>query len=198
MKNALLVLAAATVMTPVAASAQTAGPTFSGPYIGVSAGWNQGSEKNVLPGPGGTSEKRSGVAVRGSAGYDVAVGEHALVGAEVGVATGGRDIQTNNVGNGYRTNPKIALDAAARIGVKPVDRLLLFGKVGWGFQRVQTTLSTPTATFDRNSSENGLLFGGGAEVAVTKNVALKVDYDRTSFNDHYKRDRVLGGVSFRF
>ena len=83
MKKAALAFALfAATATP--ALAQTAGsaPTFSGGHVDVTAGWNRGTTKDVLPGPGDRHSHKSGVAVRGSAGYDVPLGNSAIVGAE--------------------------------------------------------------------------------------------------------------------
>ncbi|MFC4254860.1 outer membrane protein [Croceibacterium xixiisoli] len=185
-------------MVPAMASAQTSGETFSGPYIGVQGGWNQGQDEDVLTGPGRTGAKKSGVVVRGVAGYGHAIGEHVVIGAEAGIATGGRDISTVNGTSQYITNPGITLDAVARLGVKPIDNVMLFGKAGWAFQRIETTLITPSQRLTDKSSEHGFLFGGGVEVGVTPNVALRAEFDRVSFNDNYARNRALAGVSLRF
>jgi len=193
-----LPFAALALMVPAMASAQTSGETFSGPYIGVQGGWNQGQDEDVLSGPGRTGAKKSGVVARGIVGYGHAIGEHVIIGAEAGIATGGRDISTVNGTTRHLTDPGITLDAAARIGVKPIDNVMLFGKGGWAFQRVTTSLTTADGSLTSKSSEHGILFGGGVEVGVTPNVALRAEFDRVSFNDNYKRNRALAGVSLRF
>lgn len=193
----VLAAIAAAAAIPTIASAQTAAPTFSGPHIGVSAGWNQG---RVDEGTGSARlrDNQSGVAVRGAAGYDVAIGNSAIIGAEIGIASGGRDIIATRGANRYRVDPGVALDASARIGVKPTSALLVYGKAGWAAERVKTSLTNGTRTIAGKSTEHGFLWGGGLEVAMSKNVSLKAEYDRVSFNDQYKRNRLLGGVNFRF
>lgn len=197
MKRIVLALAlGATTMGT--AHAQDAAPSFTGPRVGISAGWNQGTDKQVLPGPGETGSKKSGIAVRGVVGYDAPIGNFVTLGGELGVGIGGRDIVTRNATQQYRTDPGITFDASARLGVKPTNNVLLFGRAGWAMQRVKTTLTNGAVSVTDKDTEHGFLFGGGAELAVTQNVALRVDYDRTNFSDHYKRNRVMGGVSVRF
>lgn len=193
-----LSLACLALLVPATAFAETSAPTFSGPYVGIQGGWNQGHDKDVLSGPGRTGDKRSGFAVRGMLGYGHALGQHAIIGAEAGIATGGRDITTDNGVNRHVTDPGITLDAAARIGLKPTENIMLFGKAGWSFQRVKTEMITPAGTLRDKSSEHGILFGGGVELAVSSNVSLRAEFDRVSFDDHYKRNRALVGASLRF
>ena len=198
MKRTVLALSlAASAISP--AMAQTADdntPTFTGPHVGVSVGWNRGTDKKVLPGV--EHANRSGVAVRGNVGYDLPIGNSAIIGGEFGIGSGGRDITTTQGSSRYVTHPGLTLDATARVGVKPVDKLLLFAKGGWGFQRVQTRLATLGGTSVEKHGEHGFLWGAGAEYAVSKNVALRADFDRVSFNDHYKRTRLMAGINFRF
>jgi len=184
------------------ASAQTESPTFTGPRVGASIGLNKGADKNVLPGPGETGSRKKGVIVRGTVGYDVPLSEKLIVGAEIGAATGGRDIVTKNGTSGYRTDPGFTLDASGRLGVKPSEQLLLFGKAGWAMQRVTTDRTSrsgaATATVTTKGTEHGFLWGAGAEYALTPRTSLRADFDRVKFNEHYSRSRILGGVSFRF
>lgn len=194
----LLTLAILASLAPGSAFAQSAAPTFTGPHVAVMGGWNQNQDKKVLTGTGNDSEKKGGVVVRGAIGYDHAIGDLGIIGAELGIATGGRAVTTSSGGSTYRTDPNISFDATARAGVKPIDNLLLFGKAGWSMQRVGTRLATPTGTLTSKDTGHGFLWGGGAELSVHQNVSLRVDFDRVSFSDHYARNRVLGGLNFRF
>ncbi|MFK4875166.1 outer membrane protein [Novosphingobium sp. ZW T3_23] len=192
----IVALALTGAFLPAIAQAQTDAPSFSGPHVTIMAGWNQGQVKDGAAGL--PDRKKSSVNVRGAAGYDVPIGNMAIIGAELGIGTGGRDVVSRSGTSTYTSNPGITLDATARVGIKPTSGLLLFGKGGWAFQRVRTTLDTNTADLSRKNGEHGFLWGGGAEVALTRNVALRADFDRVSFNDHYKRNRVLAGVNVRF
>ncbi|MBB4096801.1 outer membrane beta-barrel protein [Sphingomonas kyeonggiensis] len=194
----LLTLATLASLAPAVAFAQSSEPSFTGPHVAISGGWNQNQDKKVLTGTSKDSRSRGGIAVRGAAGYDIGIGRMAIVGGEVGIATGGRDVVTRRGTSSYRTDPRLTLDATARVGIKPVDNVLLFGKAGWAMQNVRTRLATTTGSLSSKSTEHGFLWGAGAELAVTRNVALRADFDRVSFNDHYRRNRVLAGVNVRF
>lgn len=66
-------------------------------------------------------------------------------------------------------------------------------------QRVTASLAqTGGATVTGRDTEHGFLWGGGARVALSRNVSLKAEYDRVKFNDYYKRSRLMGGLSFNF
>lgn len=193
-----IAIAVAVAILPAAAIAQTSGSTFTGPHAGVSGGWNQGQDRRTIGSAPRTDTKRSGVVMRGFVGYDLPVGEQVVIGGEIGIATGGKDIITRRSAGTFRTDPGIALDATARVGFKPTDNLLLFAKGGWAYQRVKTDGLIGGQRLLGKGNEHGILFGGGMEVAVAPNVALRAEYDRVSFNENYKRDRVLAGLSFGF
>ena len=180
------------------ASAQTGAPTFTGPHVGGSIGLNKATDKNVLPGPGDTGARKKSVILGARAGYDLPISEQAIVGAEIGIGTGGRDLVTRNGGTTYRTDPGFTLDATARLGFKPYEQLLLFGKAGWAMQRVTVGRTTGNTTVSTRSTEHGLLWGVGAEYALTPKVALRADVDRVAFTDRYSRSRLMTGVSLRF
>lgn len=196
MKKIIVALAlAASSITP--ALAQSDGPTFTGPRIGVSAGWNRGTVKED-DSKNRTLGKRSGVAVSGNIGYDAPIGNSAIVGAEIGIGTGGRDVRFNRGASRFNVDPGFTMDATARLGFKPTSNLLIFGKGGWAMQRVKTSEVVGNTTIRGKGTEHGFLWGAGAEVALSPSVALRADFDRVSFNENYKRTRIMGGVNFRF
>lgn len=186
------------LFTAGAASAQMNAPSFTGPRVGASIGINKGKDKDVLPSPGETGARKKSVVVRGTGGYDLPIGKNAILGAEVGIATCGRDIVTRGGASTYRTDPGLTLDAIARVGFKPSEQLLLFGKGGWAMQRVTTSQTTGNTTVSVKGTERGFLWGAGAEYALTPNMALRAEFDHVKFNDHYSRSRVLGGVNLHF
>lgn len=196
MKRALLAVPVGLLATGTA-SAQDATAPFTGPRVGASIGLNTGIDKNVLPAPE-TKSKKKGVVIRGTAGYDIPIGERAIVGAEVSIATGGRDITTKRNNLTYKTDPNFTLDAVGRIGFVPTEGLLLFGKAGWAMQKVTTARTTGNTTVSMKGTEHGVLWGAGAEIAMGPRTAFRVEYDRVKFNEHYSRNRVLGGISLRF
>lgn len=180
------------------ASAQTAAPAFTGPHVDGQIGLNRAKDKNVLSAPGDTGSRKQSPILRGAAGYDLPISENAIIGAEVSVATGGRDLVTKNGAVTYRTDPGFTLDATTRIGFKPHEQLLLFGKAGWAMQRVTVGKTIDKTTVSTKGTEHGMLWGIGAEYALTPKVALRTELDRVKFNERYSRSRIMSGVSLRF
>ncbi|WP_447725705.1 MlaA family lipoprotein [Sphingomonas koreensis] len=173
-------------------------PTFTGPRVGASIGFNRSAGRHILPGPDEAGGHKIGVILRGSVGYDLPVGAKVIAGAEVGAATGGRDIVTQRGNLHYRIDPGFTLDASARLGVKPSAQLLLFGKAGWAMQRVTTVRTIDDITIATKGTRHGFLWGVGAEYALAPGMALRAEFDHVKFNDRYSRIRLLSGIGFRF
>ena len=58
---------------------------------------------------------------------------------------------------------------------------------------------TNNNTVLRNDKDaNGALFGIGAEYALSDNVAIRAEYDRTNFKEDRKRDRLMVSAAYRF
>lgn len=180
-----------------AASAQDTPAPFTGARVGMSIGQQGSVDRDVPPGPN-IEVKRKSLIVRGTAGYDVAIGDLAIIGAEINIANGGRAITSRNVGGTYRTDPKLAADLSGRVGIVPATGLLLFGKAGWAMQRITTVQVAGNKMVSTKATEHGLLWGAGAEVAVSPRNAVRVEFDKANFNPHYSRTRLMGGMTFRF
>jgi outer membrane immunogenic protein len=201
MKTKLITIAAALaapMFFPITAHAE-AGASESGFHAGISLGWQRGMNREVPLGPTDTaSSKRSSVTVRGYLGYDLPVGDAVVVGGEIGIANGGRDIETRLGNNRYTINPGASFDLVGRIGVKPTSGLLLFGKAGWGIQRVRTTQVIDNLPINSRRTEHGFLYGAGAQVRLSDSVSLRAEFDRVSFSDRYRRNRALAGIDLAF
>lgn len=168
MKKTLITAAVALVAaiaTPAMAN------DFTGPRVGVTAGFDKQGGK-------------SGASLGGVAGYDLRVAGPVRAGVEVTVADSTTD-------DGF-AHSNLDLGANLRVGVKVLDRVLVFGKVGYA--RTDYGFAGGLKT-----TQEGVRFGGGAELAVTDHVYTTVEYDRTEYgNGVAGRDQVLGGVGFRF
>lgn len=197
MKKHIALALAVAAMVPVAAHAQSA-DEFTGFHAGASVGWNQGQNKRIPLTPNTVGSNRSSVTVRGHIGYDIPVGPSVIAGVEAGIASGGRNVITKSATGQFVTDPGVAFDLTARLGVKPTEGFLLYGKAGLGIQRVRTTLTLGDAVTKTSKTETGLLYGVGAQVKIAEGVALRAEFDRVSFNNRYKRNRALAGVDFSF
>ena len=162
------------VLAAVAALAMVAAPASAQSHTGARVGATVGYD-NV--------QGAEDVAYNGVVGYDVAVAPRVTLGAE---ATLG-----DSTVSGYGIKASRDLAASARLGYVLTPRVLVFGKVGYATTRVETR-------FDHTNFE-GVRFGGGLELATTKNTYVSAEYARTEYEDGIGgRDQALVGVGFRF
>jgi len=95
------------------------------------------------------------------------------------------------------------LYAGARAGVMVSPNLLLYAKAGYTNQRVTTSSNGPILglpPFTSHSKYDGLRLGGGAEVAVGRNMFLKAEYRFSNYEAIESFDKHQGaiGVGIRF
>ena len=158
-------LALGLAAAPQVASAEA----FSGPYAGIEAGLGQIKvEGSILTGP--IKAKDDSAAVGLVAGYRLPVGADlpVVVGIEgnAGLYTEGGDARYGVAGIG---------------GMKIGESALLYGKVGYAWHDGIRT--------GAGKGLDGLLFGGGAEVALTQRISARaeyrqIDYDKISCPDN--------------
>lgn len=191
-------LATAILLSPMPALAQDHSETsLAGFHIGADAVRDALEARQ----PTNTREAdRNGYGGRAHVGYDAVVGDIILVGAEIGVGSGGRTVdQASLAGGRYRVNPGMTYDATARIGIAPGGNFALYGRAGYRWLRTEQTVSGQTSgNFTSRETERGFTYGGGAEVAVSQNFAIRAEYNRTEFSQNLRQSRISLGVSFRF
>jgi outer membrane immunogenic protein len=85
-----------------------------------------------------------------------------------------------------KENPAFLGTVRLRVGVTPINRLLIFASVGPAFSSdslgatVQPVGPYSAVGATRNFFDVGIAFGAGAEYAVTNNVSIKGEYIQTS------------------
>ena len=64
------------------------------------------------------------------------------------------------------------------------DRVLVYGTGGFAYANVHSTLNAPSQNISASTSQfhTGYVFGGGVEVAVSNNVALRAEYLRAELD----------------
>ena len=93
-----------------------------------------------------------------------------------------------------------------RLGFTAGDRLLIYGKGGWGWVRARASFtdSDPNGTIlvsglERKDTLSGGVWGGGVEYALSDWFSLKVEYLRFAISDTLTHTaRTSGGTPFRF
>lgn len=182
LKPGLAAFALALGAIPQIASAEA----FNGPYAGVEAGLGQiKAEGSILTGPVKFTDD--------SASVGVVAGYRAPISAELPVVLG---IEGNA---GLYTEGGDARYGLAGIGgLKIGESALLYGKVGYAWHDGIRT--------GAGKGLDGVLFGGGAEVALTNRISARaeyrqIDYDKISFPDNsldYTGHEFMAGVLFNF
>lgn len=205
MANAKFTLALVGMASLFAATQASAAEPFSGPYVGVEAGWQQDSLRATLrPSTGGAltaTDKASGFAYGGQIGYDFKLAEKFVLGVE---AFGTGDSSKIEV-DGVSADGGRALGLAARAGVLAGPRTLVYLKGGWENGRFTFSDGVDSASANRD----GWTLGGGIEQMLTENVSARVEYRHTKFNSfdvdgidgasaRFNRNRVMAGVNYRF
>ncbi|MBR0553224.1 outer membrane protein [Stakelama marina] len=198
------------------AVAQTASPTFTGPHVGVIAGYDAlrpGSTQD-MPGVDQTSD---GFQYGVEGGYDVAVGPRAIVGleGEVSDSTANTDPYDGNAQFGYG-NVQAGRDlyAGVRAGYLVSPRTMIYAKGGYTNARLDLTTDNNQRVNDEHFNLDGYRVGAGVEHAIGTNAYAKIEYRYSNYGDarlEYNdgtntnnfsvdtdRHQVVAGVGFRF
>jgi outer membrane immunogenic protein len=169
---------------------------WSGFYAGVHGGV---VDSGRLPNPFGNTRAFEGGLQLGT---NMQFGNF-VVGAEA-VATYSHDLR-HDLGGGAGLRQSWSGAARAKAGIA-LDRVLVYGTAGYGVARLD-----PTGTVTSGAvTASGLVFGGGAELAVNEQLSLRLDYTQARYNGvaftagglNQSRDivdhSVRAGVNFRF
>lgn len=198
----LILAALATALLPASAFAQDA--TIGGAFVGGQIGWGKRSVDMGfgLPGIADFDESRSGIDYGLFAGYDMGLSDIFLVGVEAGFGFGGKTLRGSPVpGLDAEIDPKWNYDVSARAGMLVSPNLLVYGRLGYGAERVRvSTVSTvggvASATDKRWS--DGLIYGAGIEYGLNEAASIRTEYRHRDMDGGYSASQVLGGLAFRF
>jgi outer membrane immunogenic protein len=193
---------AAFLALPTAAQAQDADRSpFAGPHVTIEAvrDSNEAEQPGSLKSAKGKDS--SGIAVRGAAGYNVAVGGVGVIGVEAGIGTGGKTIKQRSLAavGQYNVNPGLTYDVTARAGFTPTPNILIYGRGGYRWLRTEQSITgqvTGNRSFKR--TEKGLTYGGGLEFAVSENLSLRGEFNRTKYSKDLRQNKISLGASIRF
>ena len=148
----------------------------------------------------------TGVFGGGTLGYNLQLGR-VVIGAEadVGFINADASAIAPDVNDGDRVRAKYDSYGviAGRLGFTATDRVLVYGKAGVAFAKIQNTGADidPGPVFDPNFSyvvsetRTGWAYGGGIEAALHSGWSMKLEYLRLDFDDFTARD--AGGRTYR-
>jgi outer membrane immunogenic protein len=172
--------------------------TWTGPYIGVQAGYAFGDSN--WPGL-----KPKGFVIGGYAGYNFQFDASPVV---VGIETDFNyaDIDDNTSSFGIKERSRWTGATRARVGYA-FNRFLVYGAGGVAYARRKISVG---GLGSDSKNAVGWTVGGGLEYAATDRVAVRVEYRYTDFGSDsfspggvrdrasYDEHRVMAGVSYKF
>lgn len=195
---------AALVLLPAAGQAQALGDSFTGPYVGGQVGWGSRSidESFGVAGVPSFDRDRSSLDYGAYFGFDAPLGTNLVFGGEAEVGAGGRTLrQTLAPGLTASIDPDWNYMFSGRAGFLAGDRALVYGRVGYGAERINVAISdsvTPGNSVSSNEWSDGAVYGGGVEYALSPNTSARVEYRYKDFDGSYNPQQILAGFSFRF
>lgn len=202
--STLVILTAIGAAFTAPAQAQSAEENFNGFTAGIQAGWERRSiDETVLPGTLDVrlTDKSDGFAYGGFVGYDRQF-DNIVVGVEAGFNPNGKTLNAAVPGGGsIELDSKWSADFTVRAGVTITPRLLAYGRVGYGINRYRVrgfTAGNAAPAASDSATGEGVIFGGGLEYAVNRNMSLRAEYRRKEFDGSLASDQLLSGVAFLF
>jgi outer membrane immunogenic protein len=208
------VFAALLATLAIASGAQaTENRAFDGPYVGAQIGSVGRSLESTLDAPFANSkDSQNGFEYGLFVGHDWDSGGKLVFGVEAGVANGAPGFSyvsvysTTNVSGDLvlDTDPKWSYDLTARAGVKASHDILFYGRAGYGGERLSiggVLISQNPYKADRYEEtgwSEGLVLGGGVELAVVKSINMRVEYRHRDMMGGYAGHQILGGIAYRF
>ena len=107
----------------------------------------------------------------------------AIVGLEGSFTFNGGDGSVSGGGDRISIDSRHTYGLSARGGYEVTEGVLLCGRVGWARTRFSGLEPAGRTNLD------GVRFGGGAQYAVTENVALRTEFTRTDYERARSGDR---------
>lgn len=200
MRNLVILAALAGTTLAAPALAQTTNPTFTGPRVEATIGYDHvGAGSDVDNNNGRDDQSIDGLLYGGGIGYDVAVGG-VVVGAEAellgSTAKSDRFDYTDQFGFG-RVKQGRDIYVGARVGVLAGPSTLVYAKGGYTNTKLRVLAGNSNVETDNDFNLDGWRIGAGAERALSGNSYAKLEY-RYSNYERGNVDYALGGTSNRF
>jgi outer membrane immunogenic protein len=200
MRKILVALVATSAFaTPVLA--QSANPTFTGPRVEATLGYDHtGAGSSVSNNNGRDDQKIDGLLYGGGIGYDIATSSNVVLGAEAeltgSTAKSDRNDYTSDFGFG-RVKQGRDIYVGARAGYIVAPATMLYVKGGYTNAKLNVLAGSTSQTTDTKFNLDGWRLGAGAEHAMGPNSYAKLEY-RYSNYERSNIDYATGGTSGRF
>ena len=138
---------------------------WSGIYAGIHGGYGRSDDAN--PSLTGTI---GGV----QAGYNLQLG-NALIGVEADYTWTNMDGAASIPGVTVRTDVDTMWSARGRLGWIVANTVMLYGTAGYGGLDVGASATISGLTLTGNARYSGFVYGGGAEVLLTRNIMVRAE-----------------------
>lgn len=196
-KYAIAAVGLATCFGGAAHAQEAASRAFAGPHFGIAAVHDSNEASQTK---GSAEKSRTGFGARGAIGLDLPVTDAVIVGAEFGIAKGGRTIDQPSQGGGrYRLTPGVNYDLTARLGWAVNPYLLIYAKAGYHWmEREEAIAGQAVGNGTTKGTFGGFTYGGGVEWNVAPQLALRAEMDHSAFSDRLRQTRLTMGPIFRF
>ncbi|MCC3861963.1 outer membrane protein [Pseudemcibacter aquimaris] len=203
----ILMISAISYLTISPALAGPDGSPFEGLYLGLvttkntfetTASYlekpNDDFPSNFTGITSGTSKDSYGAGML--AGYGLNYGPLYLGAEAAFIIDKGHSIYSDG-SNTIKINKSNTFDINGRVGFTLADKALVFGLIGYsGLNLKSKGVNEQRADrLDYNTRVTAFQYGGGVEVAIMENIALRAEYTRQSVNDAVYRD---GSDEFTF
>ena len=181
--TAALLLATATAATP--ALAQEVNPTFTGPRVEGTIGYDHvGAGSSVNNNNGQDDQSIDGLLYGGGIGYDIATSSGIVLGAEAEItgstAKSQRRDYTTDFGFG-RVKQGRDLYVGARAGVLVSPTTMVYAKGGYTNARLNVLAGDTQQTTDTDFNLDGWRAGAGVEHAVGEHSYIKAEYRYSNY-----------------
>ena len=194
---------------------------FSGPHIELSAGLDHLGIKSYkdLDATQDFSASKIGLSYGGAFGYDVPLNENLTLGAELGLYSSSNKWTNPNLAAGKfntsRVNAGLDVSVGVRLGYALSTKTQVFGKLAYTNTHFGVSGTDGSEVLYEGVSANGARVGIGIEHHLTRQVYVKLEYDRSQYGSgpidylkstpdastfvlHDSRDQLIGSVGFRF
>lgn len=220
MKKILAALAVGTAVPACPALAQDAQATFTGPRIEATAGWDKSRSGSSVDNDTTRDLDQSidGLVYGGGIGFDAALGETFVIGAEAELTDSTANASNEGVPNTFnlgRVEAGRDIYVGARAGLIVGERLLVYAKGGYTNARFNLVGTDGTVNLDQRLDTDGWRVGAGVETAISENAFAKVEYryskygegefdfngqtpDSSRFSIDTDRHQVVASVGLRF
>ena len=199
-----LLLAGTALVTGTIMALPASAEVFNGLYIGAQAGYDTSAIH--VDGAKVHIDNKSDLAYGVMAGFDIKVSPNIVAGVEGDMSLNSNDFDFSDGTTIIDGKAKRTFSLTGRLGYLLADRILLYGRAGYANEsfRFSDSLSTSKHNFD------GFKYGGGVELGLLPNIAVRLEYTHTNYNDgdapatsaaatfSPDKSRVIGGASLYF